>query len=596
MNDVGVSQPPEDASATAIRATKRKLDDAFYRLDDAVRSTENVVQQPLAKRPHISRSLYSTLAKYGITSSKDKKLISSPSDAPVINVSLSKPTPNLTAIINRAATRTRKLLPFKFSAPSSAAVPAPSGAEYRPSSLPSFLARLATFKLSTYANKPKAIDAVAAARCGWVNDGKDRLVCGLCNASWVVAGREGMTKDAANTLVEKQTASLASAHKDGCPWKTRQCDSSIYRIPLKPPGIMALDIKVTAAALDEAMRNVEVAHPLTPVQLSSLLSAMQTIEIPTPDTRINLDVAASISSRPLTPLPTTTTDPSESALLVGLFGWKLLPPAPAEQRKLPSYSRASSVFRSAPATPSISRASSVQPFRGATPTPGPSTPRRLSGRLLGDDLGPKQVGNKNSTLLHCELCQRRVGLWAFSVVKNPVAEGADAMDVTPDVPQPKAPPPTPSRLGRPSTSGRPFDLLKEHRAYCPYIVRSTIVPSLPVPPSTGNSASSSTTPSATSGMFVFGQPSFTQSHGNLQGSNTAMEGWRAVLTVVLRHGLSERQRELRRIRSLNQSDGSGVVGGLEVPEEEPDAVEAMVEGVKKRGGKDLLRYVKGLLG
>ena len=108
-----------------------------------------------------------------------------------------KSTPHLTAILNRAASKTKDAFTFKFPSQSQTpAPPLPPTAEYRPSSLPSFLSRLATYKLTTYASKPPSIDAVAASKCGWVNDGKDRLVCGLCNASWVVAGREGMNRDA----------------------------------------------------------------------------------------------------------------------------------------------------------------------------------------------------------------------------------------------------------------------------------------------------------------------------------------------------------------------------------------------------------------
>ena len=87
-------------------------------------------------------------------------------------------------------------MPFKFAQPAQVAAHSPSTKDFSPSSVPSFLSRLATFKLSTYANKPSQIDAVAAARYGWVNEGKDRLMCGICNASWVVAGREGMSRDA----------------------------------------------------------------------------------------------------------------------------------------------------------------------------------------------------------------------------------------------------------------------------------------------------------------------------------------------------------------------------------------------------------------
>lgn len=42
---------------------------------------------------------------------------------------------------------------------------------YDPSSREDFLARLQTFKLATYSSKPPEIDAVAAARCGWFNEG-----------------------------------------------------------------------------------------------------------------------------------------------------------------------------------------------------------------------------------------------------------------------------------------------------------------------------------------------------------------------------------------------------------------------------------------
>ena len=56
--------------------------------------------------------------------------------------------------------------------------------------LTKLLERLATYKLNTYTNKPCAIDAVAAAKCGWVNDGKERLVYGLCKVSSVLAGQE----------------------------------------------------------------------------------------------------------------------------------------------------------------------------------------------------------------------------------------------------------------------------------------------------------------------------------------------------------------------------------------------------------------------
>lgn len=67
---------------------------------------------------------------------------------------------------------------------------------YRPTSTADFLTRLGAFKLTTYRDKPRVIDAVVAARCGWKNDGVDRLVCDYCLATWVVASTVGMAHEA----------------------------------------------------------------------------------------------------------------------------------------------------------------------------------------------------------------------------------------------------------------------------------------------------------------------------------------------------------------------------------------------------------------
>lgn len=108
--------------------------------------------------------------------------------------SLSKTAPNFVSLLSRSASRMRKPVPFKASPPSPSSTS--STVEYRPSSTASFLARLATYKLTTYANKPTAIDAVAAAKCGWTNEGKDRLACGICGVTWVVVNKDRMSREA----------------------------------------------------------------------------------------------------------------------------------------------------------------------------------------------------------------------------------------------------------------------------------------------------------------------------------------------------------------------------------------------------------------
>ena len=170
---------------------------------------------------------------------------------------------------------------------------------YRPTSTQDFLTRLSTFKLSTYRDKPRIVDAVAAAKCGWKNDGQDRLACDNCNAAWVVGSTSGMSPDAgtrifcleaymanqcslipAKTLVERQKASMVTGHKESCPWRKRQCDGEssdypsllsfrtyrvldlIYRISLQGSTKMAHEIRDRARVLSPLVENITIKYPL----------------------------------------------------------------------------------------------------------------------------------------------------------------------------------------------------------------------------------------------------------------------------------------------------------------------------------------------
>ncbi|KAK0495366.1 zf-C3HC-domain-containing protein [Armillaria luteobubalina] len=455
-----MSSDDTPTSIDNIRATKRKLDDAFQHLDDTV--------QPALKKSSTTRSIYSALEKYGI---KSKGSVNEVAQETYKNA------PRLSAILTRAATRTKKSFPFKFSEPRPPSTIS-SKEEYRPSSISSFLTRLSTFKLATYSNKPPAIDAVAASKCGWVNDGKDRLVCGVCSSSWVLASKEGMSRDAAQ---------LVDAHKSGCPWRMKQCDASIYRIPLQSPSVLLRDIKANATSLDSLLDD-------TSNQLTSLRSTIKlyTLSLPAP--------VSPTQTEPSLPSPLSE-EPSEKTILVSLFGWSI---APAAER--PALTRASSL---APQTPPRSREASVR-------------------RALGYSGPPKR---DSDTLLQCSLCQRRIGLWTFGL--------------------------------RPE---RPFDMLKEHRSYCPYVVRSTVIP-------------------------ILGPQTQLMSQTSLVGGGAegALEGWHAVVTVVLRYGMAQRSH----LTSGRRPSETREVG--ESQREVDGGIEAMVEGVKARGGKDLLKYVRGLL-
>ena len=353
-------------------------------------------------------------------------------------------------------------------------------------------------------------------------------------------------------------------HKDGCPWKTKQCDGawfrrfvastgndvpadSVYHIPLHSPTVMARDIKANASDLEPAMTDVEIKHPLVSRHIhrilgsDDVLSSQTTTQIQSlrrvldslpPDPSMSDDSESqglTASSPPTSPQPTL----SETAILTSLFGWLLFIPASEKTPPTPSFSRATSVSSSRAVTPA------------PAPTPIPSTPQHLI--RMGTP-----APTRDTSLLHCPLCRRRVGLWAFG--PSPVPTIRQSTPITSDPAEANGTQTTPRTPPR-----RQFDLLREHRSYCPYVVKSTVLPSLPLP-----------------GKPALAPNASTVSIASLNAQNaSAVEGWRAVLAVVLRHGMALRHR----------------VGGRETAEtsepteatSEGDDVGAMVAGVKSRG-------------
>lgn len=336
-------------------------------------------------------------------------------------------------------------------------------------------------------------------------------------------------------------------------------------------------------------------------------------------------------------------EPSEAAALISLFGWSLATTSKSSDSRTstPITTRATSVVagRSVPGTPRRVSFGALPtepntPFTArASPVTIPSVSNMIYHRGSQKD--------RDTGLLHCVLCQRKVGLWAFMppVLLRPEAS-------------------SPVKLENPETPGlasgarsqlverrmsqlmrqRPFDLLKEHRPYCPYVVRSTSIPTLSTsfPPDPARPDNRASAPTRSNSIISFNF-SFTPRNAPQYPTNPTepgmVEGWRAILTVVLRNGLGRRQRQ--RIRSVNShamnfspgttSNGPGIpnVGeaGTNGQESNTDTedldtmemnrIDAMVENVKAHGvskfiivlnsyidlfkqGRDLLKYVKSL--
>lgn len=268
-------------------------------------------------------------------------------------------------------------------------------------------------------------------------------------------------------------------------------------------------------------------------QLASLRSAITSVKPPQAQSESENESAMQVDAEP---------EPSDTAIITALFGWSLAPPAPPSERsRTSSLSRIATMSR--PASPSLSRSPSVsrtvQWGRADSPSPMPSSPLTSIPQLGGTPVRTRtprlsDIGKsaRDASLLHCSLCQRRVGLWAFT-------------------PQFASLPLDGSPLPHPPTKKREFDVLNEHRSYCPFVVPSTVVPKLPMP---------STSPASANAA-----------------ADGATEGWRAMLTVVLRHGLSERQRNARLLLSGGDSE---IMHGMD---DELEGVEAMVASVKSKG-------------
>ncbi len=279
-------------------------------------------------------------------------------------------------------------------------------------------------------------------------------------------------------------------------------------------------------------------------------------------------------------------EPSSTAIITSLFGWSLVPSAP------PS-------LLSTTASPSWSRASSVAPQETPAASTIPQTPRRSSGingahqnkapspasRTTSHDTATTWSPRasvapelrRDTSLLHCALCHRRLGLWAVGSAPRASrpTNGENTGSALPQKP-------------------RQIDLLREHRPYCPYVVRSTIVPSLPIAPT---NASHTRVPSSTASLTSFlSLSSNSHTQVDAQQSN-AVEGWRAVLMVVLRYRMGQWQRRRASKSATEQANSEpnttphqeNIVAPVSHPEtgEEPwievDPVEAMVEGVKSKG-------------
>ncbi|KAG2360348.1 hypothetical protein BDR07DRAFT_160705 [Suillus spraguei] len=128
---------------------------------------------------------------------------------------------------------------------------------------------------------------------------------------------------------------LVEMHKDGCPWRTRQCDCEFF-FPLSctwSPSLsnsLASNLPRAAASTSchgtghqiqcarsrASVTDVMIKHPLSTSQLASLRSAITSVKPPLAQSTSENESAMHIDADP---------ESSDTAIVTALFGWSLAP-------------------------------------------------------------------------------------------------------------------------------------------------------------------------------------------------------------------------------------------------------------------------------
>ncbi|PLW14372.1 hypothetical protein PCASD_04687 [Puccinia coronata f. sp. avenae] len=194
----------------------------------------------------------------------------------------------------------------------------PSRKEIRPSSQADFLARLESFKLSSYpAGKPRALSPPSMAAHGWTNVAKNRLKCMHCTATWVLptpSNNRPWSSPSGTQLAALGIRMRTEQHRNTCPWRSRCCPPSIYRPPHFNTSQQTLEALVNTATeishsglfhSDNPM--LQVQHTLSEQDITTLSIALQ---------------SSQLSSNPDSHLPSRSS-PTIPALILALCGWSI---------------------------------------------------------------------------------------------------------------------------------------------------------------------------------------------------------------------------------------------------------------------------------
>ncbi|WVW84276.1 hypothetical protein I302_106306 [Kwoniella bestiolae CBS 10118] len=245
----------------------------------------------------------------------------------------------------------------------------PTPKEYLPYSPLGLLARMRTYQIHRYSPLlPNHLSPIKASLNGWINTGRNTLSCGVCQSTLRLDGLDEIRDDRVREEVARRLSiGFGSGHKRDCAWKVRRSPDELYdRLrnllhPLISSNLspLAQDLQTSIPTLSK----IHITSPLSPTQEESLVQSVQSYQ--------------SHQSG----METTT---SRGSVLLSLSGWY-----PYHPNALPS----------------------DHVFLHPTNTTSETDKAQEKGKEKEKEKGKTEI-------IHCRICQRRIGLWSFSTPPN----------------------------------------------------------------------------------------------------------------------------------------------------------------------------------
>ncbi|XP_006650690.2 uncharacterized protein LOC102700693 [Oryza brachyantha] len=269
------------------------------------------------------------------------------------------------------------------------------------------LRRLATYKPTTWASKPKAASSLACARRGWVNVDMDKIECESCGAHLIFSTLTSWSPAEVSNAGEAFAEQLDASHHNSCPWRGNSCADSLVQLHLTQSALIGgfkdrcdglLQFTSLPVIASSAIENMRLTRSTQIERLLSQSIAFLSGELSykaesTPGIDIQQDASCSYS---------------KARKLISLCGW--------EPRWLPNVQDCEEN-----STHSAKNADSVEPFFPRFSEHQKNSFSASARKDKGKGKRPlKDSGcSMRSPLLDCSFCGSTVKIWDFRSVPRP---------------------------------------------------------------------------------------------------------------------------------------------------------------------------------